>query len=45
MKAQQKSVSTSKKAAMDLLIQLGMVTPKGNLKKAFKTSSKVDVPR
>ena len=42
MIAQQKSVSTSKKAAMDLLIQLGIITPKGNLKKGFKSLVKIE---
>jgi len=35
---QQQEVRTSKKAARQLLSTLGLLTPKGNLKKSFKPS-------
>ena len=36
IKQQQKEVQNSKEAAKKYLIELGVLTPKGNLKKAFK---------
>ncbi len=35
---EQKMVKNSKEAAKEYLIKLGILTPKGNLKKAFKPS-------
>lgn len=35
---QKKSVTTSKRAAQEMLTGLGILTPKGNFTKAFKTA-------
>lgn len=39
LRKQREEVKGSKKAAKALLIELGVITPKGNLKKAFKSAS------
>ena len=39
MAKQRKTVTTSKKAARELLSKLGMLTIKGNLKKTFRPAS------
>jgi hypothetical protein len=36
---QQQKVRSSKPAARQLLLKLGIITPKGNLKKSFKPAS------
>ena len=38
---QQQKVKSSKKAARELLDSLGMLTPTGDLKKSFKSTSRV----
>ncbi|MEO7312891.1 MAG: hypothetical protein ABIX01_21075 [Chitinophagaceae bacterium] len=38
LEKQRREVTTSKVAARKLLNQLGMLTPKGNLKKAFRAA-------
>jgi hypothetical protein len=37
IKQEQKEIQNSKEAAKNFLIELGIMTPKGNLKKAFKS--------
>lgn len=39
LKKQRETVSSSKKAAKELLTQLGMLTPKGNFKKSFRPTA------
>jgi hypothetical protein len=38
LKKQQEEVKASKEAAKKLLVELGILTPKGNFTKAFKPS-------
>ena len=45
LKQQHRKVKSSKYAAKELLVQLGMLTPKGNLKKAFRSPTKENVSR